>query len=93
MSIQKEVFRTIKNSKSIQIFRSIQSKIPERSFHLHNHVLYDFRTMLGEEHKVYLEIGAYCGASASLLLSHPYKTTVISIDPCFFASQPLQWNP
>ena len=67
---------------SLSLLRKINSSISERNFHEHTHVLYDIRTLLGNEEKVYLEIGCYVGSSACLMMSHPYKTKVYSIDPC-----------
>lgn len=71
----------IKNSDSLTILKSITSKIKERSFHKYTHILYDLRTILGNNKKIYMEIGSYCGASASLILQHPFKTDVYCIDP------------
>jgi predicted O-methyltransferase YrrM len=68
--------------KSLTILREINNRIVERHFHEHTHVLYDIRTALGPELKTYVEIGSYVGSSASLLLSHPFPTRVICIDPC-----------
>ena len=78
---RKEFFAILKNSTSAELFRTIHTAIPERSFHLQNHILYDFRTLLGKEPKVYLEIGTYCGASALLMQSHPYPTEIHCVDP------------
>lgn len=51
-----------------------------KTFHFHTHILYDIRTLLGKECKKYVEIGSYCGGSASLISSHPYKTECYCID-------------
>ncbi len=71
----------IRRSSSLSILREIQQSIPERSFHLFNHILFDIRTVIGDTRCTYLEIGSYCGASALLMLAHPMKTEVICIDP------------
>ena len=78
---RKEFFTILRESKSAELFQAIHTAIPERSFHLQNHILYDLRTLLGHEPKVYLEIGTYCGASASLMQSHPYPTEIHCVDP------------
>ena len=70
------------SEKSLTILREINNRIQERHFHEHTHVLYDIRTSLGPELKTYVEIGSYVGSSASLILSHPFPTRVICIDPC-----------
>ena len=45
-------------------------------------ILYDIRTILGEQEVTYLEIGSYRGNSACLMLSHDFPTRVIGIDAC-----------
>jgi len=50
------------------------------SFHHGTHILYDLRTKLGAEPKIYLEIGVYGGATSALIASHPYPTEVHGID-------------
>lgn len=56
----------------------IQNKI----LHHHNHILYDIRSVLGSDEKVYLELGTYAGGSSALMSSHPYPTKVYGIDIC-----------
>jgi predicted O-methyltransferase YrrM len=58
----------------------ISNTILEKTFHHHYHILYDLRTLLGEDKKTYVEIGTYAGGSASLVSSHPYQTESYSID-------------
>lgn len=65
---------------SLDKTKDIMAKMSGDSFHDHIHILYDLRTSLGSSEITYLEIGAYAGASASLLASHPYPTKVYSID-------------
>lgn len=71
----------INSSKSLNKLREINSKIIERKFHEHTHLLYDIRTLIGKDKKIYMEIGSYIGSSASLLLQHPYQTQIVCIDP------------
>jgi predicted O-methyltransferase YrrM len=80
-SLARRLDDEIKRSDSLSVLKAIQASIPERSFHLFNHILYDIRTMIGDRPCTYLEIGSYCGASALLMLSHPLKTEVVCIDP------------
>ena len=68
--------------KSLMVLREVNDRIPERHFHEHAHILYDIRTLLGPDIKTYVEIGSYVGSSACLLLSHPFPTRIICIDPC-----------
>jgi hypothetical protein len=67
-------------SESLKINRSISNEMEGKTFHFHTHILYDIRTLLGKECKKYVEIGSYCGGSASLISSHPYKTECYCID-------------
>ena len=56
----------------------IQNKI----LHHHNHILYDIRSSLGNDKKVYLELGTYAGGSSALVSSHPYPTEIHGMDIC-----------
>jgi len=76
-----KILNICKESKSLEKLNDIHQIIPERHFHDHIYILYDLRTLLGDEKKVYTEIGSYVGHSAKLILSHPNKTEVICIDP------------
>ena len=63
---------------SLELVREIAKTVP--TFHHHYHILYDIATSYdSNEPLVYLEIGAYAGGSASLMIQRP-NTTVISID-------------
>ena len=50
-----------------------------KGFHNHTHILYDIATLL-DRPVTYLEIGAYDGASASLMAIHPNSVRVVSVD-------------
>lgn len=71
----------IKKSNSLDILKNVNKTFNDRKFHEFTHILYDIRTLLGEEEKTYLEIGSYVGSSASLMLQHKYPTKIICIDP------------
>ena len=71
----------IKNSDSSNIVKKISSEMDGKTFHHHYHILYDIRTLLGKEKKIYTEIGTYCGGSLSLMLQHEYETEINCIDP------------
>ena len=62
---------------SLDLVKKITQKIP--SFHHHYHILYDISNIVKKEIINYVEIGAYAGASAALML-HNSKVNVISID-------------
>jgi len=62
---------------SLNIVKKITEKIP--SFHHHYHILYDIANNIKKDTINYVEIGAYAGASAILML-HNKNVKVISID-------------
>lgn len=72
---------TIKESNSNDIVQYISKNMMGNTFHHHYHILYDIRTLLGKEKKIYTEIGTYCGGSLSLVLNHEYDTDLYCIDP------------
>jgi predicted O-methyltransferase YrrM len=65
---------------SLNIINDIISKMDNRTFHNHYHILYDLCTSLNKENITYLEIGAYAGGSASLISTHKNVSKVLSID-------------
>ena len=71
----------IKNSDSLRILSDVNKQISGVKFHTYTHILYDIRTILGPEPKIYTEIGTFIGSSAALMLQHPEPTTVVCIDP------------
>ena len=73
---------TQKTGESIKELREANSRISQNSIHEFTYILYDLRTLLGNDKKTFLEIGSYMGSSASLMLQHNFKTNVICIDPC-----------
>lgn len=70
----------VATSDSYQKLQEILTDFEGKTFHHHIHILYDIRTILGNKQIKYLEIGSYCGASASLILNHPYPSDVHCID-------------
>jgi cephalosporin hydroxylase len=76
-----ELKKIIENSDSVNIVSKISNKMSGNTFHHHYHILYDIRTLLGKEKKIYTEIGTYCGGSLSLMLQHDYETEINCIDP------------
>ena len=74
------------SSEALSSLRNIQSSATESYFHEATHVLYDLRSFLGNRPVKYLEIGSYTGVSASLMLTHPFQTSVTAVDPCVLNS-------
>ena len=80
--IYNELINTIKCSDSLKILQeNVVGKLLGSTFHHHAHILYDIRTLLGKEKKVYLEIGSYCGGSACFMLQHHFETEIHCVDP------------
>lgn len=80
--ITENILEEIKISKSASLMKQLSDEMEGETFHHHQHILYDVRTLLGEkEEKTYLEIGSYNGGSMSLMLQHPYQTKLYCIDP------------
>lgn len=66
--------------KSLELVRQIASTMEGRTFHHHYHILLDIANTYPVDYKLtYLEIGAYAGGSACLMMHRP-NTTIISID-------------
>ena len=67
-------------SKSLTLLQKINDEIlNNQTFHHHYHILYDLADQLNVQFK-YLEIGAYAGGSACLMVSHPNCIQVASVD-------------
>lgn len=65
---------------SLNIVQNISIIINGKTFHHHYHILLDIANSYPKDYKLtYLEIGAYAGGSACLLMHRPY-TDIISID-------------
>jgi hypothetical protein len=76
-----QIKKQIIESNSNEIVKNISNTMFGKTFHHHYHILYDIRTLLGKEKKVYTEIGTFCGGSTSLMLHHDYETEINCIDP------------
>lgn len=66
---------------ALSLVERIAKDMHGKTFHHHIFVLYQLRTLLGAELKVYAEIGTFNGGSLSMMLQHPMATELISIDP------------
>jgi len=62
---------------SLELTRTISSRIDEKTFHHHYHLLYDLP--VDQPQINYLEIGCYAGGSAILMLLRP-DTRVVTVD-------------
>ncbi len=55
--------------KSILVSKQVSQEI-------HHHVIYDLRTLLGTKHANFLQIGLADGSPLSLILQHPFSTSI-----------------
>lgn len=78
---KQRIIQQVECSDSDKIVEYICDNMQGNTFHHHFHLLYDLRTLLGNNKKIYTEIGTYCGGSASLMLQHEYNTELNLIDP------------
>lgn len=65
---------------SQKIVENIVKQMEGQTFHHHFHILYDILSSIEKDEINYLEIGSYCGASGSLVLSHPKKVNAFCLD-------------
>src|SRR5579863_4591001 len=79
----------VKKSNSSHIVKSISDTMVGNTFHHHFHILYDIRTILGSDKKIYTEIGTYHGGSICTILQHPFETECHCIDPMVVGSNQL----
>ncbi len=73
---------------SKNLVEEIVSQMKGKTFHHHFHILYDIISSIEKENINYLEIGSYCGASGSLVLSHNKKINAVLIDK--FSEAPIE---
>jgi predicted O-methyltransferase YrrM len=76
-----------RESHSVQIAHKIKEMMTGVTWHCHYHLMYDLRTILGPEPKVYLEIGVYDGGSLAFMMQHPYETELHGVDPLVLPGQ------
>jgi predicted O-methyltransferase YrrM len=65
---------------SIELVNNIISEMDGKTFHNHYHILYDICESFDKDDLIYLEIGSYCGGSASLVSKSKKVKNVYSID-------------
>lgn len=80
-NMKDNLISVINNSNSVQLVKDIGENMYGSTMHHHYHILYDIRTLLGHDKKIYTEIGSYNGGSLSLMLNHGYETECNCIDP------------
>lgn len=82
-----DIIKVLQTSTVFNRVKEISDEMHGKTFHHHIYVLYELRTLLGPEKKMYTEIGTFNGGSLSLMLEHPYDTDYCCIDPCMYADQ------
>lgn len=87
-AVDEQISNMILKSSSVDIVGRITKTMQGNTFHHHYHMLYDLRTILGNDRKaVYVEIGVFNGGSLSLMMSHPYETDLYGVDNFIFKGQ------
>jgi predicted O-methyltransferase YrrM len=81
-TLRQSIISAHSNSRSGEILLDIDKQIGTSSMHFFTSILYDLRTLLGDAPATFLEIGSFKGNSSALMLSHPFPTTVFSVDYC-----------
>lgn len=72
-----EILITKKSQKQVD---KIVSEMEGQTFHHHFHILYDIVSSIKKDSINYFEIGSYCGASGSLVLSHTKHINAFCMD-------------
>tara|TARA_B110000261_G_scaffold6626_1_gene6778 strand:- start:6662 stop:7951 length:1290 start_codon:yes stop_codon:yes gene_type:complete len=75
-----QISNEIKNGNSLELLNTKIVDDVYKSCHNQIHILYDIRNLLQKEKCIYVEIGAWLGDSASLLLNNDHKTDIYCID-------------
>jgi len=70
----------IVTEESINLINEIISKMENKTFHNHYHIIYDICSSIQKEDVSYMEIGAYAGGSASLMSKHKKVKKILSLD-------------
>ena len=65
---------------SHRLAESIVNQMEGRTFHHHFHILYDIVTAINKDNINFFEIGSFCGASSSLVLSHQKIINAFCLD-------------
>ena len=69
---------------SLSLVEEIAQNMYGGTYHHHFHILYDIRSMIEKKEINYFEIGTHYGASSCLMLSHPMRTNVYTLDLPYF---------
>jgi cephalosporin hydroxylase len=70
----------IPTRESLDEVEFISKNMDGQTFHHHYHILWDIRNMIDKDEINYFEIGTHSGGSSCLMLRHPKKTNVYSLD-------------
>lgn len=72
-----QILPTLQSQRKVQ---QIAQQMEGQTFHHHFHILYDILSSVEKTIVNYFEIGSYCGASGSLVLSHEKKVNAFCMD-------------
>ena len=71
-----KLINIITNSNSYDKFKNLLTRLHISVPHHHHHILYDIRTLLDNQYKIYTEIGKSIMSATYLLLEHKYNTKI-----------------
>ena len=87
MGLAEQILALGWESHSVEVAHEIKKTMTGVTWHCHYHLMYDLRTILGPDPKVYLEIGVYDGGSLAFMMQHPYETELHGVDPLVLPGQ------
>ena len=87
MGLAEQILALGRESNSVDVAHEIKKTMSGVTWHCHYHLMYDLRTILGPDPKVYLEIGVYDGGSLAFMMQHPYQTELHGVDPLVLPGQ------
>ena len=87
MGLAEQILALGRESHSVEVAHEIKKTMTGVTWHCHYHLMYDLRTILGPDPKVYLEIGVYDGGSLAFMMQHPYETELHGVDPLVLPGQ------
>jgi len=70
----------IPTRESLDEVEFISKNMNGHTFHHHYHILWDIRNIIDKDEINYFEIGTHSGGSSCLMLRHPKKTNVYTMD-------------
>ena len=87
MGLAEQILALGRELHSVEVAHKIKKTMTGVTWHCHYHLMYDLRTILGPDPKVYLKIGVYDGGSLAFMMQHPYETELHGVDSLVLPGQ------